>query len=176
MDNEVFFTRDGKPTPYYVEYHNNPEDMDTVIWMMKSLDYPFIASKWYGMNNPTIKKYIKIMSLAAYKDFGFKDSKRFNIHKIHNRVLKQETREDSYNQVVAIEEKEDDKHLKGYMFDSLIYRFKDYQAKAFQAEVMDYKYKRNCSDLEARKFVEGRHTRDLMRFIDILNEAIGDHD
>ena len=108
MDNEVFFTRDGKPTPYYVEYHNNPEDMDTVIWMMKSLDYPFIASKWYGMNNPTIKKYIKIMSLAAYKDFGFKDSKRFNIHKIHNRVLKQETREDSYIQVVAIEEKEDD--------------------------------------------------------------------
>ena len=28
-----------------------------------------------------------------------------------------------------------EKHLKGYMFDSLVYRFKDYQSRAFNYEV-----------------------------------------
>lgn len=69
-----------------------------------------------------------------------------------------------------------EKHTKGYMFDSLVYRFKDYQAKAFQAEVHDYKYKHNASELEARQIVNDRHTRDLIRFIEILDEAIGEHD
>lgn len=67
-------------------------------------------------------------------------------------------------------------HTKGYMYDSLIYRFKDYQAKAFQSEVIDFKYKHNCSEIEARERVKDRHTRDLMRFIQILDEAIGEHD
>ena len=67
-------------------------------------------------------------------------------------------------------------HIKGYMFDSLVYRFKDYQARAFQAEVIDYKYKRNSTEIEARERIKDIHDRDLMRFIQILNEAIGEHD
>lgn len=67
-------------------------------------------------------------------------------------------------------------HTKGYMFDSLIYRFKDYQSRAFQTEVIDYKYTHNCSEFEAREKVRGRYNRDLMRFIEILEEAIGEHD
>lgn len=67
-------------------------------------------------------------------------------------------------------------HTKGYMYDSLIYRFKDYQARAFQSEVIDYKYSYNCSELDAREKVKGRHDRDLMRFVHILDEAIGEHD
>ena len=67
-------------------------------------------------------------------------------------------------------------HTKGFMYDSLIYRFKDYQSRAFQAEVVDYKYRRNCSEIEARERVKDRHDRDLMRFIQILDEAIGEHD
>ena len=67
-------------------------------------------------------------------------------------------------------------HTKGYMFDSLVYRFKDYQSRAFQAEVIDYKYTHSCSDLDAREKVKDRHNRDLMRFIQILDEAIGEHD
>lgn len=66
-------------------------------------------------------------------------------------------------------------HTKGYMYDSLIYRFKDYQAKAFQSEVIDFKYRRNCSEIEARERVKDRHDRDLMRFIQILDEAMGEH-
>lgn len=69
-----------------------------------------------------------------------------------------------------------EKHTKGYMFDSLVYRFKDYQAKAFQAEVNDYKYKHNASEMDARQIINDRHTRDLIRFIEILDEAIGEHD
>ena len=67
-------------------------------------------------------------------------------------------------------------HTKGYMYDSLIYRFKDYQAKAFQSEVIDYKYTHNVSEVEAREKINHRHNRDLMRFIQILDEAIGEHD
>lgn len=67
------------------------------------------------------------------------------------------------------------KELKGYMFDSLIYRFKDYQAKAFQSEVADYRYLHCCSEMEAREKIHNRHNRDLMRFIEILDAAIGDH-
>ena len=72
--------------------------------------------------------------------------------------------------------KPEEKHLKGYMFDSLVYRFKDYQARAFQMVVWDVKNSRTCSELEAREIIKDRHDRDLMRFIQILNEAIGEHD
>lgn len=67
-------------------------------------------------------------------------------------------------------------HSRGFAYDSLIYRFKDYQSRAFQAEVVDYKYKRNCSEIEAREKIRDRHDRDLMRFIEILDEVIGEHD
>ena len=65
---------------------------------------------------------------------------------------------------------------RGFAFDSLVYRFKDYQARAFQAEVVDYKYKHNTSEIEAREQVKNRHDRDLMRFIQILDSVIGEHD
>ena len=65
---------------------------------------------------------------------------------------------------------------RGFAFDSLVYRFKDYQARAFQAEVVDYKYKHNCSEIEARERIKDMHNRDLMRFIEILDIVIGEHD
>ena len=65
---------------------------------------------------------------------------------------------------------------RGFAFDSLVYRFKDYQARAFQAEVVDYKYKHNASEIDARIKVRDRHDRDLMRFIQILDSVIGEHD
>ena len=67
-------------------------------------------------------------------------------------------------------------HIKGYMFDSLIYRFKDYQARAFRAEVHEYKHSHNVPELYAMMVVRDRHNRDLVRFIQILDEAIGEHD
>ena len=69
-----------------------------------------------------------------------------------------------------------EKHVKGYMFDSLVYRFKDYQSRAFSHEVIQIKHQRNLSQLEAEEKIKDRHNRDLMRFIQILDEAIGEHD
>ena len=71
---------------------------------------------------------------------------------------------------------ENDKHLKGYMFDSLIYRFKDYQRNAFNYDVMLYKAQKNLTRLDAEIVIKDRYERDLMRFIQILDEAIGEHD
>lgn len=62
----------------------------------------------------------------------------------------------------------------GYLFDSLVFRFKEYQAKAFEHD----KYDMHCkgyNDFEATQKVLNAHNRDLMRFIQILDEAIGEH-
>ena len=63
----------------------------------------------------------------------------------------------------------------GYAFDSLVYRFKDYQSKLFPFEVQEAKATRNISEWDARARVKSRHDRDLMRFIQILDEVIGEH-
>ena len=78
----------------------------------------------------------------------------------------------------ALSERESviDKHTKGYMFDSLVYRFKDYQSRAFPYEVAAMKYQRNLGQLDAEEKVKDRYNRDLMRFIQILDEAMGEHD
>ena len=77
-------------------------------------------------------------------------------------------KEQSYNNLII--------STKGYAFDSLVFRFKDYQLRAFPSEVNDYKYKHNCPEIEARIRIRDRHDRDLMRFIEILNSVIGEHD
>lgn len=69
-----------------------------------------------------------------------------------------------------------DKHVKGFMFDSLVYRFKAYQSKAFRYDVIQMMHDRNMDEREANKRVKDMHDRDLMRFIQILDEAIGEHD
>jgi hypothetical protein len=39
-----------------------------------------------------------------------------------------------------------------------------------------YKSDRNLSRIDAEIAITHRHERDLMRFIEILNEAMGEHD
>ena len=94
---------------------------------------------------------------------------------MNKRINVTEVTQDNIN-LAPLPNQEIQKHLKGYMYDSLIYRFKDYQARAFQIEVIDLKNKYNMSEIEARNKVKDNHTRDLMRFIQILNEAMGEHD
>ena len=85
-----------------------------------------------------------------------------------NGIKKMIEKSNSYDQLLIT--------TKGYAFDSLIFRFKEYQAKAFEPEVIEFQHMRNCSDTEARKKVRDRHNRDLMRFIQILDNVIGEHD
>ena len=60
-----------------------------------------------------------------------------------------------------------DKHTKGYMFDSLVYRYK--LARAAMSE----RDRRSSMSVEAIRIAE---ERDVKRFIEILHEAIGEHD
>lgn len=74
--------------------------------------------------------------------------------------------------------KDYDKHLKGYMYDSLIYRYQ--LALEQRVEVLARQYiqsgKFNNKN-EAEAFVrQHENKRDLMAFIRILDEAIGEHD
>lgn len=72
------------------------------------------------------------------------------------------------------QKEEEKKHLKGYMFDSLIYRYKLARHKMTEFEIaeakkaQDYKYD--------YKHYYNMEERDVMRFIQILDEAIGKHD
>lgn len=63
----------------------------------------------------------------------------------------------------------DDKHLKGYIYDSLVYRY--VRAREKQAE-FEYMYGKTSE----RTSCDERANRDIMRFCQILDEAIGDHD
>ena len=76
---------------------------------------------------------------------------------------------------MKIEFNTDDRHLKGYMFDSLVFRFKEYQAKALQGDINELLAKGYTRD-EAHRKAQYRHERDMMQFIQILDEAIGEHD
>lgn len=61
-----------------------------------------------------------------------------------------------------------EKHLKGYMYDSLVYR---YQLARFSQA--DYEARAKGESVQKSR---DRAVRDIMRFIQILDEAIGAHD
>lgn len=67
------------------------------------------------------------------------------------------------------------KHLKGYIYDSLVYR---YQLALYKASLKDAEdlYLKGMSRAEAEKTARMNMNRDLMRFCQILNEGMGAHD
>lgn len=67
-----------------------------------------------------------------------------------------------------------DKHLKGYMFDSLVYRYKLARHKMTEMELVE-EGKRLCHRYNYDHYIK-LEERDIMRFIEILDEAIGTHD
>lgn len=69
-----------------------------------------------------------------------------------------------------------EKHLKGYMYDSLVYRYQLALYKANEIETRDLMINENLSRQEAETKARKYAKRDLMRFCQILDEAIGEHD
>ena len=61
-----------------------------------------------------------------------------------------------------------EKHLKGYIYDSLIYRYQ--LARYAQA---DYEAKAKGESIVRQRELA---VRDIMRFIQILDEGLGEHD
>ena len=68
--------------------------------------------------------------------------------------------------------KELNKKMKGYAFDSLVFRYKIAREAQMRAEQLEYKKTGEINKVENAKHLA---ERDLMRFIQILDEAIGEH-
>lgn len=79
---------------------------------------------------------------------------------------------DKNEKVIMVSEK----HLNGFIYDSLAFRYKDARYKQADAEMGDILYERCCDKREAKKIAYGRADRDFLRFLSILDEAIGEHD
>lgn len=100
--------RDGSPSPYVIGQFKDMTDLNVVIPLLKSLDYPFIADNWYiyfdmDLNpiNP-VGKYIGKMNLAAYKASRFEDSKHFNQYSQNLKRLYREIDRTLYDEVVDV--------------------------------------------------------------------------
>lgn len=68
------------------------------------------------------------------------------------------------------------KHLKGYIYDSLVYRYQLALYKASLKDAEDIMIRDYTSKEDAEARARFNYNRDMMRFCEILNEAIGDHD
>ena len=64
---------------------------------------------------------------------------------------------------------EDKKKLKGYQYDSLVYRY--IRAREQMAE---YEYTKGPE--QGKKYYQQQANRDIMRFCQILDEVIGEHE
>ena len=71
---------------------------------------------------------------------------------------------------------EREKHTKGFMYDSLCYRYQLARYKACEADAMDLVITKGLSKREAEAKAKKLYERDCIRFYQILDEAIGEHD
>jgi len=68
------------------------------------------------------------------------------------------------------------KHLKGYIYDSLVYRYQLALYRASLKDAEDMVTRDYISKKEAEAKARRNYNRDLMRFCEILDEAMGVHD
>lgn len=73
--------------------------------------------------------------------------------------------------IFEIKTEQDEKKLKGYQYDSLVYRY--IRAREQMAE---YEYIKDSSKKNDKAYYRQQANRDIMRFCQILDEVIGDHD
>lgn len=66
-----------------------------------------------------------------------------------------------------------EKHLNGYIYDSLIYRYKLAREKAMNYDLL---MDRRLTGGNKEDTIRHEEQRDVMRFIEILDEIVGEHD
>ena len=76
---------------------------------------------------------------------------------------------------IVKEANEYNKNCKGYMYDSLCYRYQLARYKACEADAMDLVITKGMSKREAEAQAHKAYERDCLRFYQILDEAIGEH-
>ena len=74
-------------------------------------------------------------------------------------------------EIIESPDEEKQKHLKGYMYDSLVYRY--IRAREHMAE---WGWTKEGKNGLSKDFYAQEARRDIMRFCQILDEAIGEHD
>lgn len=67
-----------------------------------------------------------------------------------------------------------EKHTKGYIYDSLCYRYQLARYKAMEMDINTFAIDLGLK--EAQKKAKELYERDCLRFYQILDEAIGEHD
>ena len=67
------------------------------------------------------------------------------------------------------------KNYKGYMYDSLCYRYQLARYKACEADAIDLVMTKGISKREAEAKARQAYERDCLRFYQILYEAMGEH-
>ena len=76
---------------------------------------------------------------------------------------------------------EEEKEKKGYIFDSLVFRYKLAREAQMRANIeTSVRFEKMTggkkTSWEIEKFEKGLCDRDIMRFLEILDKAIGEHD
>ena len=69
----------------------------------------------------------------------------------------------------------DDKKLKGYQYDSLVYRYIRAREQMAEYEYLRDQQSKISNHLEWNEYRQ-RANRDIMRFVQILDETIGEHE
>lgn len=91
------------------------------------------------------------------------------------RVSKEEDTKREKEEAVKKTEIKDEKRVKGYGYDSLVFRFKEARYK--QAELEAIEARKNGKDpYTAKERADKRAERDFMRFCQILDDLLGEHD
>lgn len=67
------------------------------------------------------------------------------------------------------------KNYKGYMYDSLCYRYQLARYKACEADAIDLAMTKGLTKREAEAKARKNYERDCLRFYQILDEAMGEH-
>ncbi len=75
------------------------------------------------------------------------------------------------DKVFKVVTEEDEKKLKGYQYDSLVYRY--IRAREQMAE---YEYVKDSRKDHDKAYYRLQANHDIMRFCQILNEVIGEHE
>ena len=91
------------------------------------------------------------------------------------RVSKEEDAKREKEEAIKEAEIKNEKRAKGYGYDSLVFRFKEARYK--QAELEAIEARKNGKDLyTAKERADKRAGRDFMRFCQILDDLLGEHD
>lgn len=80
------------------------------------------------------------------------------------------------DKVFTIKTEEDERKTKGYLFDSLVYRY--IRTREHMAECEYLKDQASPKSKESHNWLTYKKmaNRDILRFIELLNEAMGEHD